>query len=334
MENSAKRPASVTAAAVVAILESLLLLLCCSAAFFVFLLAKLPGPASELPPAIRYMMLGAQGFMMGLSLFGVATGIGLLYLRKRARISILIWGGLSVFFGGIGMPFVLLMPISSSANAPNLPAGSVTAVRSILLLVYGLPILIGGWWLILFNRKSVKAQFDGAQEPANPVLPQKPKCPLPISVLAWVYVTSILNLLFLPLFPVHAPVFVFAKLLPDRLGMAVLILTCVAFTISGIGLLKLKTWSHSLIVGLQVFWLTSTAVSMLRPDYKAAMQSFLERYEASLHLPASQYSANPFMEYFGWFIAIGMLLGVAVLGLLVYYRPRFLEAASRAASAS
>jgi len=334
MENSPKRSASVTAAAVVAILESLFLLLCCSAAFFVFLLAKLPGPASELPPAIRYMMLGTQGFMMGLSLFGVATGIGLLYLRKWARISVLIWGGLSVFFGGIGVPFVLLMPLSSSANAPDLPAGSVTVVRLILLVIYGLPILIGGWWLILFNRKRVKAQFNGALEPAEAALPQKPKCPLPLSVLAWLYITSILNLLFLPFFPVHAPVFVFAKLLPDRFGIAILVLTCVAFMISGIGLLKLKPWSHSLIVGLQVFWLTSTAVSMLSPNYKAAMQSFLERYEASLHLPASQYSANPFMEYFGWFMTIGMLIGGAVLGLLVYYRPRFLEAASKAASAS
>src|SRR5216684_3406945 len=56
------------------------------------------------PPSVRTFGLATQGFMICLSLFGLATGIGLLYLRKWARISILIWGGLSVFFGVIGIP--------------------------------------------------------------------------------------------------------------------------------------------------------------------------------------------------------------------------------------
>jgi hypothetical protein len=334
MEYSPKRSASVSAAAVMAILGGLFLLLCCSVVFLAILLAKLPGAASEFPPSMRIMMLGTQGFMICLSLFGVATGIGLIYLRGWARISVLIWGGFSVFFGVIGIPVAYLMLLSPNPIAPALPVEGMQAVRGILLVIYGTPFVIGTWWLILFNRKSVKAQFDGAREPVVAGLPQKPRCPLPISVLAWLYVPSILNLLFLPFIPVHSPVFVFAKLLPDRLGLAVVGLSCLAFTISGIGLLKLKSWSHSLTIGLQVFWLMSTAVSMLRPDYKAVMESFLEQCETSLHLPASQYSANSFMQYFGWFMLLAMLFGCVVLGLLVYYRRRFLEAASRAASAS
>ncbi len=334
MDSSPKRSASVTAAAVVAILGSLILLLCCSAAFLVFLLDKLPGTAPELPPSVRYMMLGTQGLMVCLSLFGVATGIGLLHLRKWARISILIWGGLSVFFGVIGVPIAYVTMFSPNPSAPALPTESLQAVRWILLLIYGLPLLIGVWWLILFNRKSVKAQFAGATGSADPGLPQKPTCPLPIAVLAWLYITSILNLLFLPFFPVHAPVFLFAILLPDRLGLAVLILSFLAFTVAGIGLLKLKRWSHTLTVGLQVFWLTSTVVSMFRKDYKSVMLSFMERYGASFRLPASQSSANPLIQYFGWFMVLVMLFTCTILGLLVYYRPRFLKAASRAAAGS
>jgi hypothetical protein len=334
MDSSAKRSASVTAAAVVAILGSLFLLLCFSAAFFIFLLAKLPGATSELPPATRTMMLGTQGFMICLSLFGVATGIALIYLRNWARISILIWAGFSVFFGVIGIPIAYLTTFSPAPSAPALPAESITAVRLILVFVYGIPLVIGVWWLILFNRKSVKAQFDGVTGAPDAGLPQKPRCPVPIAVLAWLYLTSILNLLILPFFPVHAPVFVFAKLLPDRLGVAVLILTSLAFTVSGIGLLKLKPWSYSLTMGLQIFWLTSSAVSMLRPDYKAVMLSFMEQYRASLHLPASAYSENPFMQHLGWLVVFGMLFAGAILGLLIYYRPRFLEEASRAASTS
>jgi len=279
------------------------------------------------------MMLGMQGFMICLSLFGVATGIGLIYLRKWAHISILIWGGLSVFFGIVGMPFAFLLPLSPGSNASDLPAGGVIAVRLILLLVYGVPVAIGVWWLILFNRKSIKAQFDGGTGSPDQGLPRKPRCPVPIAVVAWLYIASILNLLFLPFFSAHVPVFVFAKLLPDRVGLAVLILSFLAFTVSGIGLLKLKPWSYSLTVGLQAFWLASSAVSMLRKDYKSIMLSFMEQYGASFHVPASEYSANPIMQYFGSFMILVMLFTSAILGMLVYYRTRFLEAASRAASA-
>jgi hypothetical protein len=220
------------------IVGSLFLLLCCSAAFFIFLLAKLPGPASEFPPAMRYMMLGMQGLMICLSLFGVATGIGLIYLRKWVRISILIWGGLSVFFGIVGMPFAFLLPLSPGSNAPELPAAGMTAVRSILLLVYAVPFAIGVWWLILFNRKSIKAQFAGQGESSDQGLPRKPACPLPIAVLAWFYVTSVLNLLFLPLLSFHVPLFVFGRVLPGSTGGAVLMLSSLAYAIARIGLFK------------------------------------------------------------------------------------------------
>jgi hypothetical protein len=294
----------------------------------------LPGTTSELPPSIRYMMLGTQGVMLCLSLFGVATGFGIIYLRKWARISILIWGGLCVFFGVIGIPIAYLAMFSPSPNSPALPVEGMQSFRWILIVIYGVPFLIGIWWLILFNRKGVKAQFDGATGSANPGLAQKPRCPLPITVLAWLYLTSILNLLFLPFFPVHAPVFVFAMLLPDRLGLAVLILSCLAFSISGIGLLKLKPWSYSLTMALQVFWIASMAVSLLRRDYKSTMLSFMEQYGASLHLPGSQFSANPLTQHFGWFMVFGVLFACAILGMFVCYRKRFLEAAAAAAASA
>jgi hypothetical protein len=334
MESLPKRSASVTAAAVLAILESVFLLLCCSAAFFVFLLAKLPGPASALPPAMRYMMLGTQAFMMCLSAFGIAAGVGLLYLRKWARMSILTWGGLSVFFGVIGMLFILLMPFSPNPNAPELTADTLPSVRLIVLLIYGVPLVIGVWWLILFNRSSVKAQFAGSALHGDPSVPSKPACPLPIATLAWFYITSILNLLFLPFFPSRVPMLVFGRVLPGILGMTVLIATCLAFCVAGIGLLKLKPWSYTLTLGLQLFWLASGAVTVLTPNYKTAMDTFMKEFQASLHLPETPFSPASFSENYGWAVVLGLLISGAVLGLLVYYRPRFLEQASRAASAS
>jgi len=334
MESSPKRSASVTAAAIVAILGSLLVLLGCSFAFFAFLLAKLPGPGSQLPPAMRYMMLGTQAFMMFLSVVGVATGIGLLYLRNWARIFILTWGGLAVLFGVIGMFFIFLMPISTNLNAPELTAETLPSVRLIVLLVYGVPLAVGIWWLFLFNRASVKAQFRGAALPDDPSVPPKPACPLPVSVLAWFYITSILNLLFFPFLPFRVPVFVFGRVLPGSVGMTVLIATCLAFSVAGIGLLKLKPWSYTLTIGLQLFWLASMVVTLLTPNYKTVMDSFLKDIQASMHLPDTPFPVVDMSHSYSWSVILGLLVAGGILGLLVYYRARFLKEAARAVSAS
>jgi hypothetical protein len=334
MDSPSKLSASVIAAAVVAILASILLVVVCSIAFVGMLLIKLPGTASALPPSVRTFGLATQGFMICLSLFGVATGIGLLYLRKWARISILIWGGFCAFFGVIGIPIAFLMPFSQTPNAPDLPAASMQLFRGILLIIYGMPLLIGIWWLILFNRKSVKGQFAGPGVSDDPGLPRKPACPLPIAVLAWFYVASVLNLLFLPLLPFHVPLMVFGYVLPGSAGKILLIIASLAFGIAGIGLLKLKPWSYSLTIGLQLFWLASGIVSALTPNYGAVMDSYMKEVQASFHLPETNASAFNFGQHYGWIMVGGLVFAGAILGLLVYYRPRFLEASSRAAAAS
>ena len=283
---------------------------------------------------MRYMMLGTQGFMIGLSLFGVATGIGLIYLRKWARITILIWGGLFVFFALCGIPFAYLMLLSPNPSAPTLPVEGLQMVRGILLAIYGIPFVIGVWWLILFNRRSVQAQFASSAFPADPSMLPKLACPLPIAVLAWFYITSILNLLFFPFLPFHVPVFLFGRVLRGSAGVAVLIVTCLAFFACGVGLLKLKPWSYSVTIGLQLFWLASMVVSVLSPNYNTVMNSFMKEMQASMHLPETPFSMADISHNYSWKVVLGLIVAGAVLGLLVYYRPRFLEAASKAASAS
>jgi hypothetical protein len=98
-----------------------------------------------------------MGFMMCLSLFGIVTGIGLFYLRKWARISVLIWGGFAVFFGAIGIAMAFLISTGFSPNTAQLPAESLRLMRIILLFTYDLPLVVGVWWLVLFqpqNRQS------------------------------------------------------------------------------------------------------------------------------------------------------------------------------------
>jgi hypothetical protein len=334
MDQAPHRSVSVTIAAVVAIVSSAFLFLCCAFAFFAFLLLKLPGTSDEFPPFMKNVMLATEGFMICLCLFGIATGVGLIYLRNWARISILIWGGLSVFFGVIGIPIAYLSLSSPPPNVPNLPPESMQTVRSLLLLIYGLPLLVGVWWIVLFSRRSVKAQFAGTLVSADPSLPRKPACPTPIAVLAWFYVLSILNFVFLPFLPFRVPILVFGIVLPSAVGWPVLILSSSALAIAGIGLLKLKPWSYPLTIGLQLFWLASTVVSFLSPNYRAVMDSFSRDIQESLHLPQTAFSSADFSHHYGWTMILGFVFAGAILALLFYYRSRFLEAASRAASLS
>jgi hypothetical protein len=332
MDSSHGRSVSVTIAAVAAILSSLLVLACCGAAFLIFLLVKLPNSVPEYPPPIHNMMLGIQAFMICLSLFGIATGIGLLYLHNWARISTLIWGGMCAFFGVIGTVFVLLIPLPVAPNTPELTPEATAMMRIFVVLIYLVPLAMGIWWLILFNLKSVKAQFASTAFPDDPSVPKKPSCPLPIAVLAWFYVASILNLLFLPFLPSKFPLFIFGIVLAGPLGRAILILSVLVFFACGIGLLKLKSWSYSLTIGLQLFWLASSAVSMLSPNYKNAMDSYAREIQASMHLPETGVSVPAFSQIYDWSLILGLIIAGGLLGMLVYYRPRFLEAVAKSAS--
>src|ERR1700730_18663103 len=154
MPASPARSGAVTAAAVVAILGSILLLL--GAVFGllgVVMMQNMPAnPGAEQPPELRYAGFIGVAFIAAGGIWGLASGIGLLRYRNWARISTLVWSGLAVAFCGLAMFFVssMKMPIP-----PNAAAGTEQAVRVLIVIIYGLPLLIGVWWLILFTRKPI-----------------------------------------------------------------------------------------------------------------------------------------------------------------------------------
>ena len=116
---------SVIVAAVFAILAGLITLLMMSLAFFGILLGGAQGGPPEFPVFVRNVTLGSLAFLLCLSAFGIATGIGLILLKNWARISVLIWGGFSVFFGVMGIPIILFTSFPTIPSAPNLPATSI-----------------------------------------------------------------------------------------------------------------------------------------------------------------------------------------------------------------
>jgi len=319
---------SVIAAAVVAIAGSVLTILCfCLTLLSVAFVGS--GSRPQLPAPVK---IGAEimfGLFIAVAIFGVATGIGLIRLRNWARISALVWAGFSGFCCAFGLVFVVLIPFPAP---PNAPAASMAMVRWILFSVYGLPVLVSVWWLVLFNRSTIKSQFRGENLSADGSAPQKPRCPLPLAVLAWLLIVSILNSLFVLVLPFHMPVFLFGRVVAGGAGKAIFLLSSLLFAVAGVGLLKLKPWSYPLAIGMYLFWIASGVVSMLTPNFRSALNAAISEMLIPMHLPDTQMPAATSMRSAN----LGMFLGLAfcalILGMLFYYRRRFLEAAAASSS--
>ncbi|HXJ04705.1 MAG TPA: hypothetical protein VNH65_06385 [Candidatus Acidoferrum sp.] len=294
---------------------------------FAFLFVSLPAASIEQPPFVRIVGIVTMAVAMVCSILGIATGIGLFFLRNWARISAMVWAGISFFFGLIGIPIALFMSVPRASNSPALPENFTVMFRIMLLVIYGLPLAVGIWWLILFNRKAIKEQFTRSA-PVDPSLSQKPRCPAPIAVLAWFFITSAANVLILPLLPFRAPALLFGKWFDPPAGTVIFIAACASIAVAGVGLLKLKPWSYSLTIGLQLLWLTSGVVTMLTPGFSARFDAMVTNINEALHLPQDLNGPLDYSQFARWGMIGGVVLGVAILVMLLYYRERFLEAAS------
>jgi len=327
MRTSTRSSASIIAAGVIAILGSLLVILGTGMSLFAYLFATLQTASIEQPPFVRIVGIVTMAVAMACAIFGIATGIGLFRLRNWARISALVWAGISFFFGLIGIPIAIFMSVPRTSSSPGLPDNFTIIFRITLLVVYGLPLAVGIWWLILFNRHAIKEQFKGTA-PVDASLPQKPRCPAPIAVLAWFFITSAANVVILPFLPFRAPVLLFGKWVGPPAGTLIFILICASLVVAGVGLLKLKPWSYSLTIGLQLLWLTSGVVTILTPGFSASFGAMVAKMNEAMHLPQNLNGPIDFSQFARWGMIGGIVLGVAILVMLFNYRERFLEAAS------
>ncbi|MGB7284384.1 MAG: hypothetical protein WBE13_19115 [Candidatus Acidiferrum sp.] len=328
MDTASRPSASVIASGLLAILGSVLVLAGSGLGLATLLLVKTPATLPEQPPFVRIAGIGSMALGMACAIFGIATGIALLLLRNWARISAMVWAGICFFFGLIGIPIALFMSLPRDSTSPSLPGNFMPVFRVILLLIYGAPLSVGIWWLVLFNRKAIKNQFARTAAPVDLSLPQKSRCPLPIAVLAWFFIASAANIVILPFLPFRAPALLFGRVIEPPAGTVILVLMCAIFAIAGIGLLKLEPWSYSLTIALQLLGLTSALITTLTPDFSASFSTMITRMNDAMHLPPDINSPIDLAPFVRWGMVGGIILGVAILVMLFYYRERFLAAAS------
>jgi hypothetical protein len=341
MNSSGQRSAAVTASGVIAILGSLVTAIGILIGIMGMLLAsRFPNPEMETMPGIRAMIVAVMAIFFGITVWGAFSGVGLIRFRNWARISVLVWAGLMAPFCILVIAFIAFMPMPPSPN-PML-TGSI--LHLVTIIFYGVPMAIAVWWLILFTRPHIVAQFKlaaaaGTGDPfgaipvtamavgsvapvayAVPMPLPAPSVPIPIIVLSCFFLLSSLSVFFI--FFTHLPAMVFGHAFTGLTGSVIYASWCLLYVIAGVGMLKRFSWAYSVAIGLQIVHIVSGIMTVLSPNFDDAMRRAMAAMKAA---PPEMYQV-PSMTHLRGYSVLGLLFPLAILGLLAYYRPRFLEA--------
>jgi hypothetical protein len=306
------RSTGVTATAVLAIVGSafciLFSLLVIAAAFLI------PSDPPQ-PPFFKFALPFTAALFIGGSALGIATAIGLLRLRRWARISLLVFSGLLVFFAGISVPLIFAVPIHVQ---DNLPAEAIRTTRIVFSVFYLLLVAVGCWWLYLFNTRAVKEQFlgGGTSGPA----PQGPQKPLSIVIIAWIMLIG--GCLLLPFSLLKMPTVILGFILTGWIARLVYLAYGVAQVLLGLGLLKLKPLSRTLAVYFLFFGLLNTAAQMLLPGREARFAALMKLNP--LGLPATNVPPPASAYWFG--LVFGTLSSLVLVWFLIRGKDAFLAA--------
>ncbi len=162
-------PAGVAVAAVVLGLMSFAGLLMASAS----ILAQFVMNSPIIPriPAVRIASAGIDALVLALVVLAVCTIIGLFRLKVWARYSVLLLGLLDLLafsFMTIGLLIARVEWWMAPLPIPNNPQLKVGEILLWLALCCGALALIGIWWMIYFNTKSVRGSFANAQPRLTP----------------------------------------------------------------------------------------------------------------------------------------------------------------------
>jgi hypothetical protein len=273
------RPAGVTASAVVAIIGSVLTLVF---AGLMFVAAYVP--EARMPPNNRGIVMWAGVAFIGLAALGTWTAVGLFRMRSWARTSILVFAGIMAALSLLSAVMISVIPFPPMPDAtPNAPRAST--IRWVMVAVYIVPLVIGVWWLVLFNKKSIRAAFANTAAPAAPGA-ASPR-PLSISIIAWWNIAG--GALSLIPAAMQMPAFIAGILLTGWSATLVYVFFAAVGLYLGWGLLKLDERARVLMI----VWFALSGAHMayigLVPGARARMLEF----ERSLRIESTPPSPPP-----------------------------------------
>jgi hypothetical protein len=341
MNSPMPRSAGITVSAVVAIIGSGFTILLGAMMLLGSALISKSGPAANVPVDVGAVLIVEAAIIWAFGAWGLAAGIGLIYLKRWARISILVFAAILVFFtlpAGLVMAFV---PLPKS-NDPNLPVNFMLLMRVGMVLFYAAFAALGGFWLYFFNKRGVKAQFQamqtvpesagdsflGAAIPA-PISSQSTR-PLSITIIGWYLLATSalapLSLLFSSKFfagtqGVQVPFYFLGFFFVGRGAYPIFILWIAAQIAAAVGLLKLKRWGLFATIGLQSLAVVNGALLLCIPAHRARFQQIMEAMMASMNARRPQSAPFEFPIWIGY-VAVFPTISV-ILWFLITRRHAF-----------
>ncbi|MHB8413352.1 MAG: hypothetical protein ACYDDI_15600 [Candidatus Acidiferrales bacterium] len=329
-----KRSGGVTAAAVVLIVVSACVCFFTLFAAFGVVLARMIDPQHATP--MTGFVIGAA-FIALIGVWGIIAGIGILRLRRWARLCVL---AIAVLLIAAAVPGILHAPrlIRATTGIPTVGAQGLIAFEYADLAFESLlPLALGVWWLLLFVLRSTRAQFAASAAPETQFAPDSSivytagaafipppsvsvsRRPVSITVIAVFLLTGVTALPLLLLYPRNWRITVlFGVLLTGNKMLAAMLPWCVADLALGIGLLRLKPWAR---VGTIVYCVAAMANGIASAR---SMGRLMQAFHAAIGGPAMPQfppMALRIISIFG--IAFNLALNFVAIYFLVTRAPAF-----------
>src|SRR5882724_58786 len=336
------RSAGITVSGVVVIIGSVFTILCGAMMLLGSAFVSKSSSSANLPVNLRGFLNFEAAMLFGFGGWGSAAGIGLLYLKRWARISLLVFAGFLVCISAPTAVLMAVVPLPDTHDA-NLPANFTTLMRIGMGLFYSMFAALGGFWLYFFNKRSVKAQFQarlpvpesaagdsflGAAVPA-PITVQIAR-PLSITIIGWfLLVGSAIAPLGLvmnrTLFPdAQFPFYFLGLFLFGWNAYLVFMVWMVAQMTAAVGLLKLKRWGWFAAITMQCLGALNGALLVVLPGHRARFQQIMETMTASMNARMAQPAPFVFPVWIGF--AMGFSMVLVVLWFLITRRKAFASA--------
>jgi len=327
-----RAPTSVIVAGIFAILFGVIGTLSSLASLILFsngLGLSIPLPAATLRPILYVTWI----ITLLCALFVVVTGIQVMRLRSWARISMLAIAGCLLFFGLIG---IVVMLVSAFVSVPAGPAVPQGLLLTILGVTYGVPTAISIWWLVLFTRRSVVAQFQALvaleppRTPSTLIVLNNPACPLAVRIVGWYLGSFIIFIPFILFLPKYIPAILFGHVFFGATAAAIYLFNFAIISIPGIGLLLLKRWSYPLTYASQILASVNAVYSALSPSYESTFRAMFEK----MNMPEISAYTEQMLRYTRFISLIGLLFPAAIVVALWVSRQKFYQAAGRASQST
>jgi hypothetical protein len=273
-----------------------------------------PEPTTQPAGSVLALVIMASIFC-AFGVWGIASAVGLLLLRNWARLCFVIFGG---FLAGVSFcaaaGFLLVVVIPSTASLPDnvsqsLFTGVFVGGAAVSLACLGIAI----WWLVYFNRSTVKASFTGGAPPPPPS-----RFPVSVSIISWLLIVA--SAIAAVEMLVAFPVLLFGIVVRGWAASLLRALFAAAGLSAGIGMLKKRIEAHSLAVGYLGFGMLNGASLMLLPGSFGRIQAVVRETQGNQPLPGNMKAFMMFAAFFG------LLTSGTMVFLLIRARKPFVDA--------